>query len=373
MPIKRTASKKKTAVKKKAPAKKKAAVKKITKKVAKKKIAPKKPTKKITKKKVAAKKVVVKKPAKKKVAAKKPAKKVAKKKITKKKVIVKKTVKKKVVAKKLVKKVIKKKAPAKKKAAVKKNIKKKIAVKKTAKKVIKKKVAVKKTVTKKPVAKKVASKKAVVKAPVKKTSKKPIKKTAIKANKKEVKITMPKEPKIELPKVTEPAPSINKKTVAEKIEAKKAAPMLINTVYDHKIVGPVPSILPYQAKQGEEYMNEAQLEHFKDVLAAWRLQVMEGVDKTVVHLRDDAENYADPNDRATQEEEFSLELRTRDRERKLLKKIEKAIKCIREDDFGYCDACGVEIGLPRLEVRPTATQCIDCKTFEEIRERQTTL
>ena len=120
-------------------------------------------------------------------------------------------------------------------------------------------------------------------------------------------------------------------------------------------------------------MNGIQLKHFMHVLTAWKAALMEGVDKTVGYLQDEAGNYADPNDRATQEEEFSLELRTRDRERKLLKKIEQAIQRIADDDFGYCEACGVEICLPRLEVRPTATLCIDCKTVEEIRERQITL
>jgi DnaK suppressor protein len=135
-------------------------------------------------------------------------------------------------------------------------------------------------------------------------------------------------------------------------------------------VGPVASIPAYHATLGEEYMNVKQLQHFMDVLGAWKRNLMEGVDKTVGHLQEDAENYADPTDRATQEEEFSLELRTRDRERKLLKKIEGAMRRINDDDFGYCEACGVEIGLPRLEVRPTATLCIDCKTVEEIREKQ---
>ncbi|MSP53849.1 MAG: RNA polymerase-binding protein DksA [Gammaproteobacteria bacterium] len=139
------------------------------------------------------------------------------------------------------------------------------------------------------------------------------------------------------------------------------------------VVGPVASIPPYRVSPNEEYMNEQQEKHFLTVLHAWKRQLMEDVDKTVSHLKDDAENYADLNDRATQEEEFNLELRTRDRERKLLKKIDETIVLIENGDFGYCEACGVEIGLPRLEVRPTATQCIDCKTVEEIREKQLTL
>ncbi|MCP5162446.1 MAG: RNA polymerase-binding protein DksA [Hahellaceae bacterium] len=128
---------------------------------------------------------------------------------------------------------------------------------------------------------------------------------------------------------------------------------------------------PYQLKDGEEYMNAAQREHFRQILLAWKQELMEEVDRTVHHMKEDAANYADPSDRATQEEEFSLELRARDRERKLIKKIDKTIDLIDKDDYGYCDSCGVEIGIRRLEARPTATQCIDCKTLAEIRERQT--
>lgn len=127
---------------------------------------------------------------------------------------------------------------------------------------------------------------------------------------------------------------------------------------------------PYQEKDGEEYMNDKQLEHFRLVLLAWRDQLREEVDRTVHHMQDEAANFPDPVDRAAQEEEFSLELRTRDRERKLIKKIEKTLKRIEEDDFGFCDSCGVEIGVRRLEARPTADLCIDCKTMAEIKEKQ---
>ncbi len=130
------------------------------------------------------------------------------------------------------------------------------------------------------------------------------------------------------------------------------------------------SFEPYKEKKGEEYMNPDQLGHFKKILLDWKQSLMEDVDKTVHHMKDDATNFPDPNDRATQEEEFSLELRTRDRERKLIKKISEGLKMIDEDDYGYCEACGVEIGIRRLEARPTATMCIDCKTLAEIRERQ---
>jgi DnaK suppressor protein len=127
---------------------------------------------------------------------------------------------------------------------------------------------------------------------------------------------------------------------------------------------------PYKPKRGEEYMSEAQREHFKNILRKWKGELMEEVDRTVTHMKDEAANFPDPADRATQEEEFSLELRTRDRERKLIKKIDSTIERIEQDDYGFCDACGVEIGIRRLEARPTANLCIDCKTLDEIKEKQ---
>ena len=127
---------------------------------------------------------------------------------------------------------------------------------------------------------------------------------------------------------------------------------------------------PYKPKRGEEYMNEKQREHFKAILQKWKSELMEEVDRTVTHMKDEAANFPDPADRATQEEEFSLELRTRDRERKLIKKIDSTIERIEQDDYGFCDACGVEIGIKRLEARPTASLCIDCKTLDEIKEKQ---
>ncbi|EPY99178.1 TPA: RNA polymerase-binding protein DksA [Mannheimia haemolytica] len=127
---------------------------------------------------------------------------------------------------------------------------------------------------------------------------------------------------------------------------------------------------PYELKKDEEYMNEAQREHFTKILKAWHSQIMEEAERTKSQLQEDMTNFADPNDRASQEEEFSLELRNRDRERKLLKKIEQTLYKIQEDEYGYCETCGVEIGLKRLEARPTADLCIDCKTLAEIREKQ---
>ena len=131
-------------------------------------------------------------------------------------------------------------------------------------------------------------------------------------------------------------------------------------------------IAPYVIIKGEEYMNENQREHFKVILKSWRYELMEEVDRTVSHMKDEAANFPDPSDRATQEEEFSLELRTRDRERKLIRKIDKTLIRIEDDDYGFCDQCGIDIGVRRLEARPTAELCVDCKTLDEIRERQIT-
>jgi DnaK suppressor protein len=127
---------------------------------------------------------------------------------------------------------------------------------------------------------------------------------------------------------------------------------------------------PYQPADGEEYMSEQQLEHFRNILLKWRQELMEEVDRTVHHMKDELTNLPDAADRATQEEEFSLELRTRDRERKLLRKIDKTLDKIKKHEYGWCEACGIEIGIRRLEARPTADLCIDCKTLEEIKEKQ---
>ena len=127
---------------------------------------------------------------------------------------------------------------------------------------------------------------------------------------------------------------------------------------------------PYKPKRGEEYMYEKQRDHFRAILLDWKSELMQEVDRTVSHMKDEAANFPDPADRATQEEEFSLELRTRDRDRKLIKKIDSTMERIEQDDYGFCDACGVEIGIKRLEARPTATLCIDCKTLDEIKEKQ---
>ena len=127
---------------------------------------------------------------------------------------------------------------------------------------------------------------------------------------------------------------------------------------------------PYVPAKDEEYMSDAQLEHFKAILLEWKNQLIGEADRTKNYIQDESSAMPDINDRATQEEEFALALRTRDRERKLIRKIDKSMLEIENDDYGFCETCGVEIGLRRLEARPTATQCIDCKTLSEIKERQ---
>ena len=129
----------------------------------------------------------------------------------------------------------------------------------------------------------------------------------------------------------------------------------------------VHGIKPYRAKKREQYMNDSQQGHFNAILSAWRQELIDDTERTVVTMQDESINLPDPNDRET---DRSFELRTRDRERKLIKKIEESIGMIGSGDYGYCDRCGVPIGIKRLEARPTANQCIDCKTLDEIREKQ---
>ena len=279
------------------------------------------------------------------------------------------------------KKVVKKATSAK-KATVKKAVAKKTTpTKKTAvkKAVVKesttaKKAVAKKTTAKKAVAKKTtAAKKAVVaekvipakKAAVKKTASKkaPVSKKTLPAKKIVTKATPP----AKKPAATKKNTAIARKSI------KKAVTIKGGAIPDEPIVGtklPVDGIQPYAISKGESYMNDEQYAHFRKILIAWKRQLMEEVDRTVHHMKSDAANHADPADRATQEEEFSLELRTRDRERKLIKKIDESLVTIDIGDYGYCEACGIEVGIRRLEARPTATLCIDCKTLQEIKEKQ---
>ncbi len=196
--------------------------------------------------------------------------------------------------------------------------------------VVKKTKATKKTVKKAPV-----KKASVKKAPVKKA---PVKKAPAK------KVTAKKAPKKAVVKKTNKAPS---------------------TIANNKS-----KIAPYKPKKKEKYMSAAMKKHFIAVLLLWKEHLKDEMKKTFDHLKTKGETYADPVDRASQEEEFAFELRTRDRERKLISKIATSIEQIKNDDYGWCESCGDEIGIKRLEARPTATHCIDCKTLDEIKEKQ---
>jgi len=247
-----------------------------------------------------------------------------------------------------------KKAPAKKAAAPKKAAAKKAPAKKA---VAPKKAAAKKAPAKKAAAKKAPAKKAV--APKKAAAKKaPAKKAAAK-----------KAPakKAVAPKKTAAKKAPAKKAAAPKKVAAKSQPKLARAVGE---LQKFDDFKPYKPGRGESYMSDEQIEHFRGILLNWRGELVDEVTRTVSHMKDEAANFPDPADRATQEEEFSLELRTRDRERKLIKKIDSTLDRLQNDDYGYCDACGIEIGIQRLEARPTATMCIDCKTLAEIKERQ---
>jgi len=238
--------------------------------------------------------------------------------------------------------VSRKKTPSKKKAGKKKVTKKKVSRKKSAsKKKVAKKATSKKKVTKKAVSKKKAS------------TKKASKKRAVSKKK----------------AVSEKRPSVKKKVptsrpAARKVPARKTKPR------GDVLNGPIHGIAPYKPKRGEEYMSDAQLEHFRKILTAWKRELMFEVDRTVHHMQDEAANFPDPNDRATQESEFGLELRTRDRERKLLRKIDSALARIDEGSYGFCDETGEEIGLKRLEARPVATLCLEAQERRELAERQ---
>ncbi|HJL65457.1 MAG: RNA polymerase-binding protein DksA [Arenicellales bacterium] len=132
----------------------------------------------------------------------------------------------------------------------------------------------------------------------------------------------------------------------------------------------VHGIKPYKQKKSEKFMSPRQLAHFKSILQSWKQELLDEVSRTVHHMQDETINHPDPNDRATQETDMALELRSRDRERKLIRKIDETINRIDNSDYGYCDECGVEIGIKRLEARPTAGLCVDCKSLQEIREKQ---
>ncbi len=143
-----------------------------------------------------------------------------------------------------------------------------------------------------------------------------------------------------------------------------------STVRNNDMAADALGIKPYSLEESEEYMSSAQQKHFKELLHAWRIRLSAKIDEAVSQLKDDPKHFADLNDRATQEEEFTLELKARDREADLMIRIDEALKRLHEGEYGYCEECGIEIGIRRLEARPTATECIDCKTLSEMRQRQ---
>ena len=255
-----------------------------------------------------------------------------KRKVTKKKSSAKKSTKKKTVARK--KPATKKKAGKKKVSRKKPASKKKVTAKKRAKKkVAGKKVSKKKVARKKPAAKKSAGRKTTTRKPAARKS---------------------------------PA---KKKASTRKATARKA-PARRRKVRSDILTSPIHGIDPYVAAGGEDYMGPQQLKHFLTILSAWKSELMTEVDRTVHHMQDEAANFPDPNDRATQESEFGLELRTRDRERKLLRKISSAMARIDDGTYGYCEETGEEIGLKRLEARPVATLCVEAQERREVAERQ---
>lgn len=263
-----------------------------------------------------------------------------------------------------------------------------VAKKKTAKKPVAKKKPVpkKKPVKAKPVAKAAKAAKPAKKKPAPKPAakKKPAPKAAAKKKpapriaKKPAPKTVPKPVAKKTAPVKKVAPAKAAKIAPQKAAKKPAAPeksgkaqiQAMKSKVFRRSPTDVQPFQPYRVEHGEEYMNAPQREHFRRILLDWKKLLMEEVDRTVHHMQDEAANFPDPNDRATQEEEFALELRTRDRERKLIRKIDEAMISLETGDYGYCEVCGVEIGVKRLEARPTATLCIDCKTLDEIKEKQ---
>lgn len=257
------------------------------------------------------------------------------------------------------KKAVTKKAAARKTASKKRKVtKKKTAAAKAKKAAGKKKVSRKKT------SKKAASKKAAKKAVSRKKAAK--KKTSGKSSKKSKKKPAKKVAKKAVSKASSRKVS-KKKPAASKARGKKSPARRSKAAL---LSGPIHGIDPYQPKRGEEYMSSEQLEHFRDILTSWKRELMFEVDRTVHHMQDEAANFPDPNDRATQESEFGLELRTRDRERKLLRKIDSALARIDDGSYGWCDETGEEIGLKRLEARPVATLCLEAQERRELAERQ---
>ena len=263
-------------------------------------------------------------------------------------------------------KVTAKNKPASKKAAGKRKVTRKKAV--TKKRVTKTNATKTKKVSKKKVAKKKASKKKVSKKKVSRKKASAKKVARKKVGKKKVLKKKPAKKKVAKKKVSKKKVSRKKASKKGSAAGKKAARSQRSR--SEVLTGPIHGISPYQPRRGEEYMSDEQLEHFREILSAWKRELMFEVDRTVHHMQDEAANFPDPNDRATQESEFGLELRTRDRERKLLRKIDSALARIDDGSYGYCDETGEEIGLKRLEARPVATLCLEAQERRELAERQ---
>ena len=269
-------------------------------------------------------------------------------------------------------KVTKKTMSAKKASRKKAVARKKPARKKSASK---KKVAKRKAVARKSAAKRRASKKRAAKRPA---PKKPARKKKV-AKKKAAKKKPAARKKVSKKKAAKKAPGRKKIAARKPLSRNKTATraparrkLLIRPTRSRSdmLSGPIHGVEPYATRRGEEYMSAAQLEHFEAILSSWKNELMKEVDRTVHHMQDEAANFPDPNDRATQESEFGLELRTRDRERKLLRKISSALIRIEEGSYGFCDETGEEIGLKRLEARPVATLCVEAQERREMSERQ---
>ena len=201
--------------------------------------------------------------------------------------------------------------------------------------------------------------------PAKKTSKTASKKTANTKKVAQKKVTT-KKTTINKSKSKTPV----KKTATAKSPQKKASPKKLKASVNYEESQFLASIKPYALKKNEKYMNAKQKQHFQDILESWRHQLQIEQDRTADKIQKNVSHFPDESDRATHEEEFTLELRTRERERRLLSKIKESVEDLKADDYGFCASCGIEIGIRRLEARPTATRCIDCKTIEEIHERQ---
>ena len=244
---------------------------------------------------------------------------------------------------------------SKKKASKKTVSRKKTKKKATKKKVTKKKVTAKKTAAKKKVSKKKAAAKPAAKAAAKKAEEPKAAEAPVKR-----KIA------ISTPEVKRPLRNASHSPM-NPADHLPTRPKRRRKVSDDQLIH---GIAPYHPEKGEEYMSDGQLEHFRDILTAWKTELMEEVDRTVHHMQDEASNFPDPNDRATQESEFGLELRTRDRERKLLKKIDQALARVEDGTYGYCEETGDEIGLKRLEARPVATLSVEAQERREVAERQ---